>query len=128
MHYHQSRLPPPGNQGLKLLMRAVRKHTDCTWMLLYIERWLIAPAQLGDGTLVPRKKGTPQGRVISPRQPVAALRFDEWMRRTKPQNPFVRYAEDAVVLCQTESQARELSPFYALHQPRHCLSWLKAGT
>jgi retron-type reverse transcriptase len=56
-------------------MRAVRKHTDCTWMLLYIERWLIAPAQLGDGTLVPRKKGTPQGRVISPRQPVAALRF-----------------------------------------------------
>ena len=23
-----------------LLMRAVRKHTDCSWMLLYIERWL----------------------------------------------------------------------------------------
>jgi retron-type reverse transcriptase len=26
-----------------LLMRAVRKHTDCKWMLLYIERWLKAP-------------------------------------------------------------------------------------
>ena len=23
-----------------LLMRAVRKHTDCKWVLLYIERWL----------------------------------------------------------------------------------------
>ena len=32
-----------------LLMRAVRKHTDCKWMLLYIERWLKAPVQLEDG-------------------------------------------------------------------------------
>jgi RNA-directed DNA polymerase len=24
----------------KLLMRAVRHHTDCAWVLLYIERWL----------------------------------------------------------------------------------------
>ena len=39
-----------------LLMRAVRKHTDCPWMLLYIERWLKAPAQLEDGTLVARDK------------------------------------------------------------------------
>ena len=23
-----------------LLMRAVRKHTDCPWALLYIDRWL----------------------------------------------------------------------------------------
>ena len=27
-----------------LLLRAVRKHTDCPWALLYIERWLKAPA------------------------------------------------------------------------------------
>jgi RNA-directed DNA polymerase len=26
-----------------LLLRAVRKHTDCHWVLLYIERWLKAP-------------------------------------------------------------------------------------
>jgi RNA-directed DNA polymerase len=50
-----------------LLMRAVRKHTDCSWMLLYIERWLTAPAQLADGTLVPRQKGTPQGGLMTPR-------------------------------------------------------------
>jgi len=49
-----------------LLMRAVRKHTDCKWALLYIERWLTAPAQLEDGTLIQRDKGTPQGGVIAP--------------------------------------------------------------
>jgi RNA-directed DNA polymerase len=93
-----------------LLMRAVRKHTDCSWMLLYIERWLTAPAQLADGTLVPRQKGTPQGEVISPLLANLFLHyaFDEWMRRTYPQNPFVRYADDVVVHCQTESEAGAL--------------------
>ena len=33
-----------------LLMRAVRKHTDCPWALLYIERWLKAPMQSADGS------------------------------------------------------------------------------
>jgi retron-type reverse transcriptase len=49
-----------------LLMRAVRKHTDCPWVLLYIERWLKAPVQMVDGSLVARERGTPQGGVISP--------------------------------------------------------------
>jgi RNA-directed DNA polymerase len=54
------------NLNHELVMRAVRKHTDCKWILLYIERWLKAPAQLQDGTLVSRDKGTPQGGVITP--------------------------------------------------------------
>ena len=93
-----------------LLMRAVCKHTDCSWMLLYIERWHKAPAQLADGTLVPRQKGTPQGGVISPLLANLFLHyaFDEWMRRTYPQNPFARYADDVVVHCQTESEAGAL--------------------
>jgi RNA-directed DNA polymerase len=45
----------------ELMMKAVRKHTDCKWILLYIERWLKAPVQLEDGTLETRDKGTPQG-------------------------------------------------------------------
>ena len=95
------------NLDHELLMRAVRKHTDCTWLLLYIKRWLTAPAQLDDGTLVPRQKGTPQGGVISPLLANLFLHyaFDEWMRRTYPQNPFARYADDVVVHCQTESEA-----------------------
>ena len=50
-----------------LLLKAVRKHTDCPWVLLYIERWLKAPAMRDDGMLVPRDRGTPQGGVITPR-------------------------------------------------------------
>jgi RNA-directed DNA polymerase len=50
----------------ELLMRAVKKHTDSPWVLLYIERWLKAPVQMSDGTLVVWEKKTPQGRVASP--------------------------------------------------------------
>jgi len=50
----------------ELLIRAVRHHTDCKWVLLYIERWLKAPVSMPDGTLVNRERGTPQGSVISP--------------------------------------------------------------
>lgn len=49
-----------------LLMKAVRKHTQCKWILLYIERWLKTPVKKSDGTLTERTKGTPQGAVISP--------------------------------------------------------------
>ena len=50
----------------ELLLKAVRFHTDCPWLLLYIERWLRAPVQMEDGSIVPRTAGTPQGGVISP--------------------------------------------------------------
>jgi group II intron reverse transcriptase/maturase len=49
-----------------LLLKAVAHHTDERWVLLYIERWLKAPMQMADGTLVAREKGTPQGSPISP--------------------------------------------------------------
>jgi retron-type reverse transcriptase len=32
-----------------LLMKAVRKHTDSRWVVLYIERWLKADVVLSDG-------------------------------------------------------------------------------
>jgi RNA-directed DNA polymerase len=44
------------------MLYAVKKHTDSRWMLLYIERWLKAAAQLEDGSLIKREKGTPQGK------------------------------------------------------------------
>lgn len=50
----------------ELLLRAVNKHTQCKWVKLYIERWLKAPMQLTDGTLVDRTKGTPQGGSSAP--------------------------------------------------------------
>ena len=91
-----------------LMMRAVRKHTSCPWMLLYIERWLKAPAQLEDGTLVLRGKGTPQGGVASPLLANIFLHhaFDSWMAENYPNCPFERYADDVVVHCRSEAQAQ----------------------
>ena len=33
----------------ELLLKAVRRQTNCAWVLLYIERWLKAPVQMEDG-------------------------------------------------------------------------------
>jgi RNA-directed DNA polymerase len=49
------------NIDFELLMKTVRWHTKERWLLLYVERWLKAPFQKDDGTLVARTKGTPQG-------------------------------------------------------------------
>ena len=91
----------------ELLMRAVRKHTDSKSLLLYIERWLKAPVQVADGTLVNREKGSPQGSVISPLLANLFLHyaFDEWMRRNCDNIPFERYADDIVVHCRSKEQA-----------------------
>ncbi len=93
-----------------LLMRAVRKHTDCKWVLLYIERWLKAPFQGEEGIKVERTKGTPQGGVISPLLANLFLHyvFDKWMERNYPKVPFCRYADDGVVHCRDEAEARRM--------------------
>lgn len=94
----------------ELMMRVVQKHTQEPWILLYVQRWLKAPAQENNGNIGKRTKGTPQGGVISPLLANMFLHyaFDEWMRRNYPQNPFARYADDMVVHCQTEKEAIEL--------------------
>jgi RNA-directed DNA polymerase len=94
----------------ELLMKAARKHTDSKWILLYVERWLKAPAQQPDGTLVQRDRGTPQGGVVSPLLANLFLHyaFDDWMRRRYPEIPFERYADDVIVHCKTEAEAKEL--------------------
>jgi group II intron reverse transcriptase/maturase len=93
-----------------LLMRAVRRHTDCKWVLLYLERWLKAPVSMPDGTLVDRKRGSPQGSVVSPVLANLFLHyaFDCWMDREFPDIPFERYADDAICHCRSEAQALEL--------------------
>ena len=93
-----------------LLMKAVAHHTDERWVLLCIERWLKAPMQMPDGTLVAREKGTPQGSPISPLLANLFMHyaFDQWIGREYPGCPFERYADDVVVHCDTEEQARSL--------------------
>ncbi len=90
-----------------LLLRAVVKHVKCGWAILYIKRWLTAPLQHADGTLLERTQGTPQGGVVSPILANLFLHytFDVWMTKNFPGNPWCRYADDGLVHCRTESQA-----------------------
>ena len=48
-----------------LALKAVARHTDQKWVLLYVERWLKAPMLMPDGTLAERTQGTPQGGLCS---------------------------------------------------------------
>lgn len=50
----------------ELILQLVSRHTDCRWILLYVERWLKALLQREDGTLVARERGTPQGSAMTP--------------------------------------------------------------
>jgi RNA-directed DNA polymerase len=92
----------------ELLMKAVRRHTDCKWHLLYIERWLKAPVQQPDGVYREKVKGTQQGGVVSPVLANLFLHycFDEWMNRNISSCPYERYADDIIVHCKTEKQAQ----------------------
>jgi RNA-directed DNA polymerase len=93
-----------------LMLKAVAHHTpeDQRWILLYVERWLKAPLQQQDGTLVVRDRGTPQGSAISPLLANLFMHyaFDAWMDREFPGVWFERYVDDAVVHCRSEKQAR----------------------
>ena len=91
-----------------LVLRAVRRHTDERWILLYVERWLKAPLQREDGTLVQRDRGTPQGSSISPLVANLFLHyaFDMWMAKQFPDLQFERYCDDGVVHCKSEWRAQ----------------------
>jgi len=97
------------NISHELLLRAVRKHVKCKWALIYIERWLKAPMEQ-DGIRKERTLGTPQGGVISPILSNLFLHytFDLWMKRTHPDLPWCRYADDGLVHCRTEQEAEAL--------------------
>jgi group II intron reverse transcriptase/maturase len=89
------------------ILRAVDRHTDQAWVLLYVRRWLVAPIQQPNGALVTRDRGTPQGSAISPLLTNLFMHyaFDTWLTRTQPSIRFERYCDDAVVHCGSEKEA-----------------------
>jgi group II intron reverse transcriptase/maturase len=93
-----------------LMLKAVEKHADVSWVMLYVKRWLVAPLQLTDGTLQTRDRGTPQGSAVSPVLANLFMHyaFDMWMAREHPDVPFERYADDGVVHCVNRGQAERL--------------------
>jgi RNA-directed DNA polymerase len=70
-----------------------------------VERFLRAGV-MEDGVFQPTQLGTPQGGVISPLLANIALNSLDWHLHEHGLR-FVRYADDFVVLCQTESQVQE---------------------
>jgi RNA-directed DNA polymerase len=93
-----------------LMLKAVERHTDQKWILLYVQRWLVAPLRQQDGTLVARDRGTPQGSSISPVLANLYLHyaFDRWLVREFPAVTFERYCDDAVIHCASQEQARQV--------------------
>ena len=91
----------------ELLMQVVRKHAEKRWVVLYIERFLKAPMVLPDGQRVERTAGTPQGGVISAILANLFMHyaFDCWMETRLPRNPWVRYADDGVIHCNSKEEA-----------------------
>lgn len=98
-----------------LVLKAVAHHTGQRWILLYVERWLKAPLQLADGSLVERDRGTPQGSAISPLLANMFLHyaFDAWMAREHPGVLFERYCDDIIVHARSEQHARRLRDLIA---------------
>jgi RNA-directed DNA polymerase len=94
----------------RLVVKAVKANTDQRWVLLYVKRWLTAPLQRPDGTLQDRDCGTPQGSAVSPvlANLVLHYAFDMFLAREFPTVTFERFADDAVVHCVTERQARQV--------------------
>ncbi|WP_338674666.1 group II intron reverse transcriptase/maturase [Streptomyces sp. SCSIO 30461] len=93
-----------------LVLKAVAHHTDQRWVLLYVERWLKAPLQRPDGSLLARDRGSPQGSAVSPVLSNLFMHyaFDAWMAREHPGIQFERYCDDVVVHCRNEVQAHRV--------------------
>ena len=95
----------------ELLLKAIDKHVGEKWAKMYIVRWLECPIQTSKGELIQKKgKGTPQGGVISPLLANLFLHYvlDKWLEKEYPQLSFVRYADDVIVHCYSESQSLEV--------------------
>lgn len=95
----------------ELLMKALEKHVSEKWVKMYILRWLQSPSQNADGALLEKSgTGTPQGGVISPLLANLFLHYvlDKWLGLKYPHVSFVRYADDIVVHCYSEHEAKEI--------------------
>jgi RNA-directed DNA polymerase len=95
-----------------LMVKAVEANIthEQRWVVLCVRRWLKAPVLMPDGRLAERDRGTPQGSAVSPVLANLFMHyaFDSWLEREFPAVEFERFADDAVVHCATEWQARQV--------------------
>lgn len=91
----------------ELMMEMLNKYTEDKVILLYCNRFLKADSVTESGEVITRKKGTPQGGVVSPILSNLYLHeaFDKWMVKEHESVPFERYADDVIIHCVSEKQA-----------------------
>lgn len=103
-----------GNLPHRVIVQAVAAEVADGNVLRLVEGFLSAGV-MEDGVFKPTTVGTPQGAVISPLLANIVLNCLDW-RLHETGYRFVRYADDFVVVCQTQRQAQE-----ALDLVRHVL-------
>src|SRR5437899_9155600 len=89
----------------RIIMQAVAAQVADGNILNLIEKFLRAGV-MENGVFKPTTVGTPQGGVISPLLANIVLNHLDW-KLYKLGHRFVRYADDFVVLCQSQAQAEE---------------------
>ena len=95
----------------ELLIKAVERMIEEKWVRMYVGRWLSMKTQDKEGVLHDRQgKGTPQGGVISPLLANIFLHYalDKWLEKHYSHISFVRYADDMIIHCSTEEEAKVL--------------------
>ena len=85
----------------------VKKHAKEKWIILYVERALKADIVMPNGEIRKRTAGTPQGGVCSALLANLFMHyaFDRWMETQLPETPWVRYADDVVIHCNSKQEA-----------------------
>ncbi len=91
-----------------LLLKLVGQRICDRRVLKLLRQWLTAGV-LDGGELLPTDQGVPQGGVVScVLANVVLHQLDRlWEDRCSQLGQLIRYADDAVVLCRTEAQAKE---------------------
>lgn len=89
----------------RVIMEAVRAQVADGNILNLVEKFLRSGV-MENGVFTPTTVGTPQGGVVSPLLANVVLNHLDWQLHRHGFR-FVRYADDFVVLCQSQAQAKE---------------------